>query len=129
MAPLKVFTLGNNGFIAREIADALGFPQHVRQARVLVFAASKRAAHDLLNGLPGCPSVSYADPEFRQATGVDVDAIRGSGYGLGRPMVLVLPMTASYGAPVVEVDDSGPRRIGRLDAGTGYSRVLTLGEA
>lgn len=120
VAKMKVFSLGNHGFIGREACDALDLPQHVRQARVLLIAASKAAAVRMCedirahspNGVPiSLPTLS--DPEFRLATGNDVEALREAGL-LDEPGVFVMPMLSRPGDAVVRVDTNGVRVIGTL---------------
>lgn len=54
-----------------------------------------------------------SDPEFRVATGNDVDALQAAGL-LDEPGILVTPLTA-WRCPVVRIDEDGVRRVGTLD--------------
>lgn len=116
--PIKVFTLGNHGFISREVGDALGLPSHVRQAQVLAVAATKAAAAQVL-AERGHPYQNPRDPEFRQAIGQDVDALADAGL-FDEPAVYVTQLLTRTGAPVVVMLPGGaPRRIGHLSRGAG----------
>lgn len=44
MTTLKAYTLGNSGYVGRDVIEAIGEPDHVQQADVTIVAASKRAA-------------------------------------------------------------------------------------
>lgn len=110
---LKVFSLGNGGFIDTATQETLELPSHVRQAQVLAIAATKAAAVQVL-AERGFRRVSARDPEFRQAMGNDVDALRDAGL-FDEPRVLVTPLIARDGDPVaVMLLDGVPQRIGRL---------------
>lgn len=132
MARLKVFSLGNNGFIGSAVRDALGEPRHIRQAAVLVVAATKAAAIEVIERARSNPAGAYvalptrSDPEFRVAAGNDVAALRAAGL-LDTPTVLV---TSNSGGPaaVVQVGTGGVRRIGTLRrSGGGFTFVAEEG--
>lgn len=116
MATMKVYTLGNHGFISAEVRDALGLPPHTRQARVLIAeetkAAAIRAVEAARSRRAAISLPTRSDPEFRVATGNDVDALRAAGL-LDGPRVLVVGSVAS-GSPVVQVGEYTVRRIGVL---------------
>lgn len=117
MDKLKVFGLGNHGFVGAAVLRALGEPPHVRQARVLIVAPNKAAAIEVAERCRSAEArvalPSKSDPEFRLATGRDVDALRAAGM-CDEPGILVLPLT-SWRSPVVRVDADGVRRVGTLD--------------
>lgn len=120
---LKVFSLGIHGFINREVGDALGLPAHVRQARVLVAAATKADAVQVLaeHGFPNHP---LRDPEFRVSMGDDTDALTAAGV-IAAPGVWVTTLMSRPGDPVVAMLPGGaPQRIGRLDGGYGKPDVF-----
>ncbi|RKR92718.1 hypothetical protein BDK92_7196 [Micromonospora pisi] len=123
MSKLKVFTLGNHGFIDTPTGDALNLPSHTRQARVLVAATSKAHAVQVLaeRGFPHHPP---RDPEFRTAMGNELNALIDAGL-LAEPAVLVMPLLGHPGDGVVAMQPGGtPRRIGRLEGGWGEPTVF-----
>lgn len=122
MAKLKAYTLGIHGFVAPVVGDLLGEPAHVRQASVLVVAETKRAAVGVAARARGVPTPSLSDPEFRVATGNDVDALAAAGM-LDEPTVLVTKLTASS-SPVVQVGPDGPTVVGEIKPDGSYRSVF-----
>ncbi len=118
MPALKVYGLGNNGFVSREIADALGMTGSHRQASVLIVAASKRAAIELAEATKGIYAPTMSDPEFRVASGIDVDALAEAGM-LAEPQILATESFARAGSPAVRLTADGFHVVGEF-AGDGY---------
>jgi hypothetical protein len=123
MAKLKVYTLGNNGFVGDAVRKAISQPEHVRQARMLISARTKADAIRLLEERRNRDNLAAgaytsvpapSDPEFRQATGNDVNALRAAGL-LAEPDVLVLSLNGGRRGPVARVGMDGVRRLGVLD--------------
>lgn len=101
---MKVYTLGRHGFATPQIAAAVGTGTRHRQVDVFVAARSKAAAYALLAARRLAPG-SVHDPDFRVATGDDVDALRAAGV-LTDGVVLVKKLHAMNG-PVVWVEADG----------------------
>lgn len=125
MTRLKVFSTGNHGFIGPDVRDALGLPQHIRQARVLIVAATKRAASAMTDATYGIGFIRPTDSELRVAASPDVDALAEAGV-LDRERVLV---TGDTGAPsnghVVDVAADGTiTTVGRLKQAAGYRCIF-----
>jgi hypothetical protein len=115
---MKVFTLGNSGFIGPQMAEALGLPRHTSQARVLVAAANKTAAHRLVGEGLGIP-LSMSSQDFRLAMGNDLDALLRAGL-LTTASIYVMPMLARAGSPVIEVYPGGTwSRVGTMEYAPG----------
>lgn len=108
---MKVYCLGNHGFVSALVRDALGLPSHVRQARVLVSARSKADAFRVL-AERGMGPGSVRDPEFRVASGNDLDALAPSGL-LNAPAVYAV--SPRIGAVVRIEADRSPTVVGRLE--------------
>ncbi|MGA3562666.1 hypothetical protein [Melissospora conviva] len=120
---MKTYTLGNHGFINSYIRDALNLPSHICQAEILVVAATKADAAQVLDD-QGFFGHNPRDPEFRVASGNDVDALDAAGL-LGEPAVYVTTLIGRPGDWVVRVQSGGvPVRVGRLMAADGYGRVF-----
>ncbi|MGA3524133.1 hypothetical protein [Melissospora conviva] len=120
---MKTYTLGIHGFIGPDIGEALDLPSHIFQARILAVAATKADAAQVLAD-QGFFWNNMRDPEFRVASGNDVDALAAAGL-LGEPAVYVTTRRARPGDWVVRVQSGGaPVRVGRLLAADGYGRVF-----
>ncbi len=107
---MKVFTTGRFGFVPAPLALALNISaaSNHRQARILVAAPTKKAAHTLLTerGL----GVPMGNPDFRQAMGNDVDCLAEAGL-LDTPVVLAVGR-----GPVAQIDLDGYTIIGTYTA-------------
>jgi hypothetical protein len=115
MAKLKTYTLGNNGFVRPEVIAMIGNAPHVRQASVLVAAASKAKAIELLDEVGG-PNPGLYSTEFRQTNnGPDVTAMAAAGL-LDEPAVFATPITGGgLAQPLVRiVRDGQPEWVGVL---------------
>lgn len=127
MAKMKAYTLGNHGFISSEVRDALGLPRHIRQASVLLVAATKTAAVQVAaeRGI----RAEARDPEFRVTDGPQVRALAEAGL-LNEPGVLVTPGVGSGGnSGVVRVDPGAPPvLVGRFDGYGTDARFVPEGE-
>lgn len=101
--PLKAYTLGNNGFVGREVLDALGEPGHTRQASVMVFARTKAEAIRTIEDRPagGIWAPRISEPEFRMVDGPYADAFLGC--WVDGPDIIVTPLTSGWPTPVVRV--------------------------
>lgn len=96
---MKVFTTGIYGMVSPAAARALGLPSGRNQARVLIAARNKVLAHQLLTERH--LEVSMSNPEFRLATGTDVDLLDRAGM-LDQPGVLAVNQVTAN-SPVVRV--------------------------
>ncbi len=109
MAKLKVYTLGNNGFVGPAVIAAIGDRPHIRQASVNIVATSKAEAVRVAEavGVQMWPSSA----EFRQAESTNwTDSLLE---WADRPMVLAKSMHNRPGNPVVEiVSREEVRRVG-----------------
>jgi hypothetical protein len=117
---MKVYALGNDGFVSSAVCDAIGDKPWTRQARVLIIAASKAAAVRIAaeRGM----DVSPHSGEFRQASGNDVDALRVAGF-CEEPAVLVTSTKLGGDLPVARLEVGGaPQMIGTLTSN--YPRNL-----
>jgi hypothetical protein len=124
MTHLKTYTLGNHGFVAGTILDALGEPGHRRQARVYIVATSKREAAELAYTY-GCGRISASDPELRVDGSPFAVAILAS---TDIPRVYVAALDARPGDPVLAVDDAGPYRVGEVGR-NGNARIFVPDES
>ncbi len=111
---LRTFRLTLNGVgVPTDVWPLLGMPTHRRQAQVLVVAPSKAAAHGLADGIRGLNAPARSDPDFRLASGNEVDALAAAGQ-LDEPRVLAYDGD-SNDVPVVGVSYAGRHRVvGRL---------------
>ncbi len=117
---LKVFTLGINGTsVPGPVLDLLGRRRTRNQVQVLVVAPSKASAFGLASAMPGVGVPAKSDPEFRVASGNDVDALAAAGQ-LDEPRVLA--HHPDHGTDhVVEIRADGHHRIiGHLVRIPGY---------
>lgn len=117
MPKLKTYAVGINTHVHPDIFALLNQPSHIRQAKVLVVAATKAAAISYPKTIPGnWVGTPYAS-EVRVAAGNDVDALAVAGV-LNAPAVFVTPHGGWPGSGVVRVDAEGPKLIGHLDRTT-----------
>lgn len=117
---LKVFRLTLNGVgVPTAVRDLLGLRVSRNQAQVLVVAPSKAAAFGLASAMYGLGVPARSDPDFRQATGNDVEALEAAGQ-LTEPRVLAYDGD-SYPAAVAEIRaDRQHRVIGQLARVEGF---------
>lgn len=122
---MRVFRLTLNGVIASgRVAALIQVPRYQRQVDVLVVAPSKAAAYGLASAMPDISVPSRSDPDFRLATGNEVDALAAAGQ-LDHERVLAYKTERS--AVVVEVKVDGRHQvIGRLVQGPLYSFTFEL---
>jgi hypothetical protein len=120
---MKVFTLGNHGYVTVETATILGANTQHRQVRVLICARSKAEAFRLL-GDRGIGPGSITDPQFQRETPVDgdvVDMLTNVGL-LDAPAVYALHRTRLVG-PVVRIEpDGSPAIVGHIELAGGESQ-------
>jgi hypothetical protein len=115
---LKIFTLGNSGFVRPEVAALVKRPEqsdfHARQQSVYVPATSRTAAARVA-GQCGI-QISASDKELRIASGDDLDALTSAGvFQAGH--VYVLGQNSHFG-PVAELAPGQPPKvIGHIGAG------------
>ncbi len=111
---LKAYTLGNDGFVDREVIAALGQPRHVSQATVILVAASKAAAVRMCESLDRWMQVPrLSDQEFRVSQSA-AETFRDI-LVAGDPAVVVMPLIGHSGDLVVRIGADGPLRIGRVE--------------
>jgi hypothetical protein len=119
---MKVYTLGNHGFVPVPVAKMLGMTGIHRQARILIAASSKAEAFRLVSER-GIGPESIHDKEFRVAQGDDVDVLAHVGL-LAAPAVFALDNSAVTEVVRIEQDGS-PTLLGRTErANNGTSGPL-----
>jgi len=123
MSRLKTYTLGINGMPRREVIEALGLPNWIRQVQIIAAERTKTAAHALLESRR--LFVSPRDSEFR----VDdsrIPGVLGAAGLCDEPNVYALPMDVGDLVPVVRVLVGGtPEFVGvlrRIDGALVFSR-------
>lgn len=123
---MKAYTLGIHGFSTRVLVEALELPGHIRQVSTLIVAANKKDAAELAHACWfGRPSMS--DSEFRIVSGNPHSTTAAlMAYAGDRPMVFAYPFDSHDGAPVVAIDDAGPRVVGHLHRLQQGSYALTF---
>ncbi len=111
MPKLKAYTLGNHGFVPPAVLAAIGEPAHIRQASVLIIAATKREAVEIAaaRGI----RAELSSEEFRVASGPLAEQLVR--FADSSPMVFVSPMTGSPSNVVVGLGEGGqPWPVGRV---------------
>lgn len=118
--PLKIFTLGNSGFVRPEVAKLVKREGqsdfHAAQQRVLVPATSRKAAAELA---AQCNiHISASDKEMRIASGNDLDTLTAADV-IQAGHVYVLGRDSIHG-PVAELTPGQPPKvIGHIVTGPG----------
>jgi hypothetical protein len=118
MSTLKAYTVEScDSFVPTSVIEALGVRSHHRQARVLIFAPTKRRAAELAEAshLFGWHRNANGQRWLRLAMGNDLDALAphfGAEEG-----ILALPLTGSGSADgnVVRVQGETVTRVGHLE--------------
>ncbi len=109
MSKLKAYTLGNNGFVSSDVLDALGLPDHIRQASVMVFASSKADAIQTIKDRNQQRAIRFipklTDSEFRTVDGPHADAFLGS--WIDEPAIVVKPFVGGQPEPVARILPDG----------------------
>lgn len=121
-APLKVFRLGHNCAVYGPLKAMLGMTGFHNQANILVVAPSKAAAFGLASAMPNMDTPRRTDPDFRIATGNDVDALAAAGQLDSQRVLVFHPHRPGS---VVEVRVDGDHQvIGQFAPAAGYTSTF-----